>query len=108
AKTPRVALSNFRVRKGKTHEDSLLEDLEALDAARGLADSPITSSQAYVRITRGCNKFCSFCVVPRTRGPEAHRHPDSIVEEVKRLVDKGVLEVTLLGQTINHYVFEDG
>lgn len=63
--------------------------------------------QAYVRITRGCNKFCSFCVVPFTRGPEVHRPPQHIIDEIKRLVDLGVLEVTLLGQTINHYAYRD-
>ncbi len=69
-------------------------------------DERATPWQAYVRITRGCNKFCSFCVVPRTRGPEMHRPPESIIDEVKKLVDSGSLEITLLGQTINHYFYE--
>jgi tRNA-2-methylthio-N6-dimethylallyladenosine synthase len=85
-------------------------DLEAMDAGRVLepaehATTPrnLGNRQAYVRITRGCNKHCSFCVVPHTRGPEVHRPPDRIVDEVKRLADNGVVEVTLLGQTVNHY-----
>jgi tRNA-2-methylthio-N6-dimethylallyladenosine synthase len=64
------------------------------------------TAQAYVRITRGCNKFCAFCVVPFTRGPESHRPPDVVVDEVRRLVDQGVVEITLLGQTVNHYSYK--
>lgn len=80
------------------------DNLEQLDLSRSvsLADG---STQAYVRITRGCNKFCSYCVVPYTRGPEVHRPPQNIVQEVRKLADAGILEVTLLGQTVNHYAY---
>lgn len=91
-------------------------DLESLDSSRAASVGPHAATpkvfgpaQAYVRITRGCNKHCSFCVVPYTRGPEVHRPPDRIVEDVKHLADTGVVEVTLLGQTVNHYRHrEDG
>jgi len=63
--------------------------------------------RAYVTAVEGCNHVCSFCVVPRTRGPEVNRAPDRIVEEVKALVARGFPEVMLLGQTVNAYRFGD-
>ena len=63
--------------------------------------------RAYVTAIEGCNHVCSFCVVPRTRGPEVNRPPDAIVREVEGLVERGYPEVMLLGQTVNAYQFED-
>jgi tRNA-2-methylthio-N6-dimethylallyladenosine synthase len=83
------------------------DTLELLDLSRAISPSDHKGS-AYVRITRGCNKFCAYCVVPFTRGAEVHRPPDHIVDECKKLADAGAIEVTLLGQTVNHYRFEHG
>jgi tRNA-2-methylthio-N6-dimethylallyladenosine synthase len=60
-------------------------------------------SQAYVSVMRGCNMPCSYCIVPTTRGDEVSRPIETIVEEVQRLCDDGVTEITLLGQTVNAY-----
>ena len=83
------------------------DTLELLDLSRTISPGD-DLSQAYVRITRGCNKFCTYCVVPYTRGPEVHRPPRNIIDEVRKLVDAGAKEVTLLGQTINHYNYDHG
>jgi tRNA-2-methylthio-N6-dimethylallyladenosine synthase len=62
--------------------------------------------RAYVTVMEGCNHVCSFCVVPRTRGPEVCRAPRDVVAEVESLVAKGYPEVMLLGQTVNAYEHE--
>ncbi|MCC5828869.1 MAG: MiaB/RimO family radical SAM methylthiotransferase [Phycisphaeraceae bacterium] len=97
--------------QGNTHRRSSTlaaaeDQLEMLDLARAFSPDDNERS-AYVRITRGCNKFCTYCVVPRTRGREIHRPPAHIIDECKRLVEAGVVEITLLGQTVNHYHFDE-
>jgi tRNA-2-methylthio-N6-dimethylallyladenosine synthase len=104
-----VALMGANVRRSSTLEAATdgEDRLEMLDLSRSVSPGD-DFSQAYVRITRGCNKFCTYCVVPYTRGPEVHRPPGNIIEEVKKLVGAGAREVTLLGQTINHYAYRHG
>lgn len=68
---------------------------------------PLSASEAppsaFVSISKGCDERCSFCIVPRTRGPERHRPAREIIDEVRKVVDQGALEIVLLGQTVNGY-----
>jgi tRNA-2-methylthio-N6-dimethylallyladenosine synthase len=99
-RTHAVALAPAR-RGGRppTSDDDPLEQLD-LGRAAAVRDDPF---RAYVRVQRGCNHMCAFCIVPYTRGKEVYRPAENIVREVEGLVDDGVLEVTLLGQNINSY-----
>src|SRR5258706_2110895 len=64
--------------------------------------------QAYVRIMIGCDKFCTYCIVPSVRGPEQSRHPEEIAAEVRQLASEGCKEICLLGQTVNSYKYDLG
>jgi tRNA-2-methylthio-N6-dimethylallyladenosine synthase len=83
-------------------ERVLAVDEKEISFERDLAVRP-RQHQAFVTVVRGCNKFCTFCIVPFTQGRERSRPASDVVDEVKRLAQDGVLEVTLLGQRIDTY-----
>lgn len=80
---------------------------ETFDPLRDPTMRP-TPFQAYLRIQIGCDKFCTYCIVPLTRGPEQGRPPAQILAEARTLAEQGCLEITLLGQTVNSYRHRDG
>ncbi|MCE9567600.1 MAG: tRNA (N6-isopentenyl adenosine(37)-C2)-methylthiotransferase MiaB [Planctomycetes bacterium] len=101
---PQLAVSLAR---SAASRDEVEASFVSYDPTRDPTMRP-TPFQAYVRIQIGCDKFCTYCVVPSTRGPEQSRPPAHIWQEVKQLVDQGCKEVTLIGQTVNSYVYDHG
>lgn len=86
--------------------DHVKHSHESYDPLRDPTMRP-TPWQAYVRIQIGCDKFCTYCIVPMVRGPEQGRSPTQIVTEARVLADQGCLEITLLGQTVNSYKHQE-
>ena len=94
------ALLASRARLGKPQVDISFPEIEKFDH---LPPARVEGASAFVSIMEGCSKYCSYCVVPYTRGEEVSRPFEDVLVEVAGLADQGVKEVTLLGQNVNAY-----
>jgi tRNA-2-methylthio-N6-dimethylallyladenosine synthase len=101
---PQLALSLDRKAASRPEVE---HSFESYDPLRDPSMRP-SRFQAYVRIMIGCDKFCTYCIVPKVRGPEQSRHPEHLAAEVRQLAAEGCREVTLLGQTVNSYKYDRG
>ena len=90
---------------GRPEVDVSFPEIEKFDR---LPDSRVDGAAAYVSVMEGCSKFCTYCIVPFTRGDEVSRPVDAVLAEVQALTVKGVREITLLGQNVNAYRGEMG
>lgn len=105
----REAAGDVNNRSSKqTRVDRIYDDAGTI--VEGLPAKRLYGHKSFVNIMYGCNNFCTYCIVPYTRGREKSRRPEDIVSEVMRLTEDGVKEVTLLGQNVNSYkgVRQDG
>ena len=96
-------LPEMIARAAREHGHVLEADFPALEKFDSLAEPSTAGVSAFLTVQEGCDKFCTFCVVPYTRGPEQSRPPGAILREARLLAQKGAREIVLLGQNVNAY-----
>jgi tRNA-2-methylthio-N6-dimethylallyladenosine synthase len=96
-------LPEMIARAARQQGHALETDFPALEKFDSLPEPSGTGISAFLTVQEGCDKFCTFCVVPYTRGSEQSRPPQAILREARQLADKGAREIVLLGQNVNAY-----
>jgi tRNA-2-methylthio-N6-dimethylallyladenosine synthase len=99
-----IAVTEKIRKKTDESQTQALEDFESAFTA----DDKHIPGQSYVRVMRGCDNFCTYCIVPYVRGPEVSRPPEAIIDHIAKLAGAGIKQVTLLGQRVNSYKYKTG
>ena len=100
-------LPQLLIRAIKYKGKSLAVDLSEYETYEHILPDRDSGVNAWIAVMRGCDNFCTFCVVPYTRGRERSRAPEGILEEAQGLISQGYKQITLLGQNVNSYSFND-
>nr|WP_321257395.1 tRNA (N6-isopentenyl adenosine(37)-C2)-methylthiotransferase MiaB [uncultured Pseudodesulfovibrio sp.] len=100
-----------RIAAGKEERLALLDFVSIYEEREQPEEKTISiqdTRQAFVNIMQGCDNFCSYCIVPYTRGRQKSRHPEAVIDECRLLVESGVREISLLGQNVNSFGLDKG
>ncbi len=104
---PRLIRDAVHAQEQDEHLKALAVDLSEYETYDDIVPARIPGVNAWIAVMRGCDNFCSFCVVPYTRGRERSRDPHGILDEAARIAGEGFKQITLLGQNVNSYRSDD-